>query len=81
MLAEGLRGTEGIRAVLRLLIIPRQLPYTQGSREQIQSMEKQSLPHKGGLAKTKILATYWGSRVPGLLADFRAPAVVGTAYN
>jgi len=44
MLAEVLRVAEGIRAVPRLLIIPSQLSYTQVRREQIQVMEKQSLP-------------------------------------
>jgi hypothetical protein len=85
MLAGGLRDTEGIRAVPRLLIMPRQLPYTQGRRQQIQVMEKKSPPPRtGGRAKTKTLATYSGpgSRPP--LRTFGPPlssAVLITEEN
>lgn len=82
MLVEGLRDTEGIRAVPRLLIISRQLPHTQGRREQIQAMKKQSPPPaRADELKTKTFATYSGpgSRAP--LRTFGPPAVVGTACN
>jgi hypothetical protein len=64
MLAEVLRDTEGIRDVPRPLIIPRQLPNTQGRWEQIQAMEKQPTPRKGGRAKNQNTCNILGPRAP-----------------